>query len=215
MARRSNSASRRCAAGGGKDDAVRLSPRDRRALIFLASGLCIAGILHFAFQGGGGTSTNTASDSVEAAQQRLARLREIAATVPALEAAAKQTTSDLTAREGGIIQADTAAQGQAALLEIARRLGKDEQIDVRGGDLGAPKEFGDYGLVYATVTFECRIEQLVNFLADLSHEPELIVPSEERITSGNPKDKTMGVRMVLAGVVAKKLVPQKKGLTAF
>jgi len=106
-------------------------------------------------------------------------------------------------------------QAQAALLEIARRIGKNDEIDVRGGDFGAPKAFGDYGLVYTTVTFECHIEQFVNFLSDLSREPELVVPSEERIASGNPKEKTMNVRMVLAGVVAKKLVPEKKGLAAF
>jgi hypothetical protein len=193
-----------------------LSSRDRRALIVLAAGLAAAGILHFAFSGGAAPSAASASsESVELAQLRLARLRRIAATVPAREATLKQTAADLADRERGIIQADTAAQGQAALLEIARRLGKNEEIDVRGGDLGAPKEFGDYGLVYATVTFECRIEQLVNFLADLAHEPELIVPSEERITAANPKEKTMGVRLVLAGVVAKKLVPEKKGLGAF
>jgi hypothetical protein len=192
-----------------------LSNRDRRALILLAAGLAVAGILRFAFSSGSTAPVVATSDSVELAQQRLTRLRQIAATVPAREAVMKQTASDLADRERGIIQADTAAQAQATLLEIARRIGKDEQIDVRGGDLGAPKEFGDYGLVYATVTFECRIEQLVNFLADLSHEPELIAPSEERITAANAKEKTMGVRLVLAGVVAKKLVPQKKGLGAF
>jgi hypothetical protein len=154
-------------------------------------------------------------DNAALAQQRLARLRQIAATVPAREAALKQTSSDLAGRERGIIQADTAAQAQATLLEIARRIGKDEQIDLRGGDFGAPKAFGDYGLVYATVTFECHVEELVNFLADLSREPELVAPSEERITTGNQKEKTMGVRMVLAGVVAKRLVPEKKGLAAF
>jgi hypothetical protein len=194
---------------------VTLSTRDRRALIILAAGLAIAGALHFSSSSTSSSAANTSSESVELAQQRLARLRQIAATVPAREATMKQIAADLADREHGIIQADTAAQGQAGLLEIARRLGKTEDIDVRGGDLGAPKVFGDYGLVYATVTFECRIEQLVNFLADLSHEPELIVPSEERITAANPKEKTMGVRMVLAGVVAKKLVPEKKGLSSF
>jgi hypothetical protein len=192
-----------------------ISDRDRRALIILLAGLALAGILRFAFSNGSDATASAPSDNVGLAQQRLARLRQIASTVPAREAVIKQVSSDLADRERGILQADTAAQGQAALLEIARRIGKDEQIDVRGGELGAPKEFGDYGLVYATVTFECRIEQLVNFLADLSHEQELIVPSEERITAGNPKDKTMGVRLVLAGVVAKKLVPAKKGLGSF
>jgi len=56
---------------------------------------------------------------------------------------------------------------------------------------------------------------LVNFLADLTHQPELIVPSEERITSGSAKEKLMNVRMVLAGIVPKKLIPEKKGPGAF
>ena len=198
---------------------MNLSERDRRALIVLIVGLAVCGVLYF-FTGNPGASVSVASanvsrDGIGMAQQRLVRLRQIAATLPVREATMKQTSSDLADRERGIIQADTAAQGQAALLEIARRIGKNDEIDVRGGDFGAPRIFGDYGLAYATITFECHIEQLVNFLADLSREPEMIVPSEERIASGNPKEKTMNVRMVLAGVVAKKLLPEKKGLAAF
>jgi hypothetical protein len=196
-----------------------ISDRDRRALLLLAAGLALAAILYFLSPGGTASSSvavpNASASSIALAQQRLVRLRQIAATVPAREAAFKQATLDVNDRELGRIAADTAPEAQASLLEIARRIGKNDQIDVRGGDLGAPKAFGDYGLVYATVTFDCRVEQLVNFLADLSREPGIIVPSEERITSGNPKEKTMAVRMVLAGLVAKKLVPEKKGLGAF
>jgi hypothetical protein len=185
----------------------------------MAVSLIFYAVYYFAFPSDSGTAKVAApgasQNAVAIAQQRLARLRQTAATVPAREAVLKQVSSDLAERERAIIPGDTAAQAQAALLEIARRLGKNEQIDVRGGELGAPKVFGDYGLVYATVTFECHIEQLVNFLADLSHEPELVVPSEEHITSANAKEKTMSVRMVLAGIVARKLVPEKKGLGAF
>jgi hypothetical protein len=196
-----------------------LSERDRRALVVLAVGLVVSAVLYYGFPSGSGTANVVApavsQDSAGLAQQRLVRLRQIAATVPAREAVLKQTSADLADRERGIIHADTAPQAQAALLEIARRLAKDEQIDLRGGDFGAPKVVGDYGLVSATVTFECHVEQLVNFLADLSKETEIVAPSEERITSGDPKNKTMNVRMVLAGVVAKKLVPEKKGLAGF
>jgi hypothetical protein len=196
-----------------------LPERHRRAIILLAVGLVVAAVLYFVFPNNSGTANVVApavsQDNAALAQQRLRRLRQIAATVPAREAVLKQASADLADRERGILHADTAPQAEAALLEIARRLGKDEQIDLRGGDFGAPKAFGDYGLVYATVTFECHVEQLVNFLADLSKEPEIVAPSEERITSANPKEKTMGVRMVLAGVVAKKLVPEKKGLAGF
>lgn len=194
---------------------MNLSERDRRALAIMVVALVIGAVLRYAFSDHATTTVNAGEDSISLAQQRLARLRQVAATVPAREAVAKETAAELAGRERGIIQADTAPEAQAALLEIARRIGKSEQIDVRGGELGAPKAFGDYGLVFATVTFECHIEQLVNFLADLSHEPELLVPSEERIASGTAKDKIMGVRMVLAGVVAKKLVPVKKGLASF
>lgn len=198
---------------------MKLSARDRRALIILVAAIAVMAVV-YTFSGNstgsiGAASANVSQDSVLLAQQRLVRMRQIAAAVPAREKSMKQVASDLSDRERGIIQADTAAQAQATLLEIARRIGKNDEIDVRGGDFASPKIFGDYGLVYATVTFECRVEQLVNFLADLSREPELAVPSEERIAAANAKDKTMNVRMVLAGVVAKKLVPEKKRLGAF
>ena len=116
---------------------------------------------------------------------------------------------------GGIIQAATAAEAQSELLQTAQRVGKANDVDVRSSEFGTPKAFGEYGLVYSTVRFECHIEQLLNFLADLTREQELIVPSEERITSASAKDKMMSVRMVLAGVVAKKLIPEKKGIGTF
>jgi hypothetical protein len=194
---------------------MNISERDRRALILMAVTVVIGVVLRYAFSDSSTVSVSATADTITLAQQRLTRMRQVAATLPVREAALKQAEADLTDRERGMIVADTAPQAQAVLLEIARRIGKNNQLDVRGGDFGAPKAFGDYGLVSATVTFDCHIEQLVNFLADLSHEPELAAPQEERITSGNPKDKTMGVRMVLAGVVAKKLVPVKKGLAAF
>jgi hypothetical protein len=195
---------------------VTISQRDKRALTLLAVGLVVAGLLRVLFSGDAPTAAvNSTGADPRLAQQRLARLRQVAATVPAREAVMKQTATDLADRERGILQADTAAQGQAALLEIARRIGKEEQLDVRGGDFGAPKVFGDYGLVYAAVSFECHVEQLVNFLADLAKEPELVVPSEEHIAVSNSKEKLMSVRMVLAGVVPKKLVPEKKGLASF
>jgi hypothetical protein len=198
---------------------VRISDRDRRALVLLAAGLAVSAILHFVFRDNSGSAAVVAPtvgrDSIALAQQRLVKLRQTAATLPARQAVLKQVSADLADRERGIIQADTAPQAQAALLEIARRVGKLEQVDVRGGEFGAPKPFGEYGLVYATITFDCHIEQLVNFLADLAQQPELVVPSEERIAAANPKEKTMSVRMVLAGLVAQKLVPVKKGLAAF
>jgi len=190
-----------------------LSGRDRRALLILAGALLFA-ICEFILPSATASAPAADADDTAMVRQNVVRARQLAALVPARAAVMKQAASDLADRERGIIQADTFPQAQAALSEIARRVGKTEQIDIRTGEFGAPKAFGDYGLVFATITFECHIEQFVNFLADLSQQPELLAPSEERITSGTAKDKVMQVRMVLAGVVAKKLVPEKKGTGA-
>jgi hypothetical protein len=195
---------------------MNISPRERRALILLAAALAFFAVLKYVvFSDSAAPVAEATSMSSAQLRQRVALLRQTAATLPVREALIKQTDADLADRERGIIKADTFAQAQAELLQTARRVGNSNQLDVRSGEMGAPKAFGDYGIVYATVTFDCHVEQLLNFLADLTRETELIVPSEERITSSNPKDKTMSVRIVLAGMVPKKLVPEKKGLGAF
>jgi hypothetical protein len=193
-----------------------VTTRDRRALAGLAVAVVATVIYLLTSSSGSAPTAQVVSMNSTQMRQRLTLLRQTAAVLPAREALLKQVTADLADREHGIIQAGTAAEAQSELLQTAQRLGKSNGLEVRSSDFGAPKAFGDYGLVYATVSFDCHVEQLLNFLADMTHEPELIVPSEERITSsGNSKDKMMTVRMVLAGVVAKKLIPEKKALGTF
>jgi hypothetical protein len=195
---------------------VTLAPRERTALMVLAGALCLLALLQFVIlPDKTAPSTQVLTLTSDQLRQRVAFLRQTAAALPVREALLKQTDADLADRERGIIQAGTAAEAQSELLQSAQRVGKANEIDVRSGELGPPREFGEYGLVYATVSFDCHIEQLLNFLADLTREQQLIVPSEEHITSANAKEKTMTVRMVLAGVVAKKLIPEKKGLGTF
>jgi hypothetical protein len=193
-----------------------LTARDRRLLSFAATSILLTLFLRYVVLTDQTVAPVADTGNIAMAQQRAVRLRQVIATTPARDAIMKQTATDLADRERGIVQADTAPQAQAALLGIARRVGQSEQIDVRSGELGQPKPFGDYGLVFATITFECHIEQLVNFLADLEKQPELVAPMEQRITAGlQAKQKIVIVRMLLAGVVAKKLVPEKKGFGAF
>lgn len=192
-----------------------LSARDR-VIVVIAVVAVGAAIMRLTANPDSTPSAAVVPQSSAQLRQRVAQLRQIAAVLPVREALLKQTQADLADRERGIIQADTAAEAQSELLQTAVRLGKANGLDVRSSDFAAPKAFGDYGIVYATITFDCHIEQLLNFLADMTREQQLIVPSEERIVaSGNPKDKMTTVRMVLAGLVSKKLIPEKKGLGAF
>lgn len=156
----------------------------------------------------------SATDSAPLLELRLSKLRQAAATVPAKAEVLKTVQAQLQNREKGVMLFATASQAQAHLLEVVHRVALANKIEARGGDFAAPSLLGaDYGQVAVLVTFECPIEAFVNLLADLSREPELIAPSEIHVATGNAKIKTVSVRMTLAGVVSRKLVPEKKALS--
>jgi hypothetical protein len=153
-------------------------------------------------------------DNIPAAEMRLRRLRAIAASVPAQEQALQQANSELSVREKGLIQADTAPQAQAQLLQILRKIGKAQTpgIDLRNSEIGPVKTYGDsYGEVTVSLNFEARIEQLVQLLSDITAQKEIIGVNDVRIGSANPKEKSMPVRLTVSGLVRRELVPDKKG----
>ena len=193
-----------------------LTTRDRRGLILLGAGALLIIVLRFGIYGERDTKVVAAHDSIPLAEKRLARLRQVAATAPAKQSLLKALTSEVALREKGIVQAPTAQQAQAHLLETIRRVGKTDGIEVRGGEFPELRPLADeYGEASVSVNFDCRIEQLVNFLAAITSEPELLAPNEIRIAASNPKEKTVSVRLTLAGVVPRNLVPVRKGLAAF
>ena len=193
-----------------------LTTRDRRAVALLGLGLLTLLVLRYGVYGQRQTAVVAATDSVPLAEKRLARLTQVAATVPAKQSLAKKISSEVALREKGIIQAPTAQQAQAHLLETIRRVAKAEHIDVRGGEFPELRPLGnEYGEAAVSVNFECHIEDLVNFLADLTKESELLATNEVRVASGNPKTKMLSVRLTLAGVVPRGLVPVKKGFASF
>ena len=195
-----------------------LTSRDRRALSMLA----VSGILTLGWwlstSDDKGTEVVAAADSVPMAEKRLAKLRQTAAAVPGREEALKKVKLELASREAGVLRADTAQQAQAQLMQILTKLGRAQQppIAIRGSEIGQIKSLSsDYGEVAVSVSFDCRVEQLVNLLADISAQKELIATNEIRIGNAHPKEKTMPVRLTVTGVVPRKLIPDKKGVTLF
>ena len=194
---------------------MKLEKRDQRALLLLAAAAVVMLLLKLSTRSGPEVA-EAATDSVEMAEKKLARLRQLAATVPGKEALLKQANEQLAAREAGIIQAQTAQQAQAQLLQVIRELGKKEGFDARGGEFGPVSPLGaDYGEVSVAVAFECGIDHFVNFLAALTSEKALLASSEMRISAANPKEKTVTVRLTLSGVIPRHLVPEKKGPSLF
>jgi hypothetical protein len=191
-----------------------LSERDQKALKYLTGALLLAAVIFF-WPSGAAPGAAGAANATEALEKRLSRSRELLLQVPDKQAILKQAQADLAVREKGILVADTAPQAQAQLFQILRRVGRAQgpPIEVRSNEIGQARTFGeDYGEVSASVSFECGIEQLVNLLADLGAQPELLATTEMRIGQATGPQKTIPVRLTISGIVPRKLIPEKKGL---
>ena len=196
-----------------------LQPRDRRALLILAGVLPMA-VIYWLATRTPAASTNVAApvESVDHSERRLANLRNALATVGGKEEQLQQASIELADREKGLIPGDTANQAQAQLVQIIRRVAKEQAppIDIRQIELGQPRAYGDaYGLVAVSVSMDCRPDEIVNLLATLTQQPEMIATDEIRFGMANVKSKSMSTRMTISGVVPRRLIPEKKGLSAF
>ncbi|HTC89732.1 MAG TPA: type II secretion system protein GspM [Bryobacteraceae bacterium] len=201
-----------------------LTDRDRRALVILGCALVAGGLLYWysnsspSSSGGGSAKISAPVDSIDRTQKRLAMLRTQAATLPGKEAVLQQVSLELAEREKGLIAGDTAEQAQAQLLQVIKRVAQQQMppLDLGQVELGRPRPFGTaYGQVSVSITVTCRIEELVNFLAALSAQPELAATEEIRFGTSHPKQKTMPIRLTISGLVARRLVPVRKGLGEF
>jgi hypothetical protein len=196
---------------------MNLSPGFRRTLAWVVVSGVTTLIWSYWSSSSPATIAVASTDSVGMAEKQLAKLREAAATVPQKQEILKQVSGDLAVREKGIINADTAQQAQAQIIQVLRKLVNDEnpRVEIRSQELGEVRAYGDvYGEVFVGIQIECGIDQLVNILAGLAARPELIASNELRVTSANPKTKTIGVHLLVSGIVPRKLVPGKKGAGA-
>jgi hypothetical protein len=200
---------------------VTLRDRDKRALVVLAVVLPLAGLIYLlsgsSSSSGGGSKVAAPVESVARDERRIAILRAAMATVNGKESVLKQVSAELADREKGLIPGDTAEQAQAQLLQIMRRLAKTQfpPVDLRQSELGQPRSYGEsYAKVTVSVSFDCRIDELLNLLAAISAQPEIIATDEIRCGAANPKSKSMPVRLTVSGLVPRRLVPEKKGMSS-
>lgn len=193
-----------------------LTSRDRRALALLA--VCAIVFTAVYYWPEESPSVVGPASSVEQMEQRIRRMRRMAASAPAREELLKKAQEELARREKGMIRAETPSQAQAQMLEIVRRVAKSqpETFQMRGTEFGAPRPLGDaYGEVVMTVIIESPIEQLITFLADVSNQPELLSVNEIQFSQAAGNRKLIPARLTLTAVVPRALVPQRKGGAAF
>jgi Type II secretion system (T2SS), protein M subtype b len=191
---------------------VTISDRDRRALIGLAAVAVLIVIWRFATESSGTSTVVAAADSIPMAERRLTKLRQIAAAIPGKQQILDQVSPELALRERGIVEAESAQQAQAQLMQVLRRIGRAQTppLDFKNVELGQLRPFGDhYGEVLVSVSFDAGIEQLLNLMADITAEKQLIATNEVRVSAAHPKQKTLPVRLTVSGIVRRQLMPKK------
>ena len=187
--------------------------RDKRALMVLGVVVTFT-LIYWAATSIPSSSAKAVApvESIDHVEKGLSNLRTRAAMLPVREALLKQANAELAEREKGLIPGDTADQAQAQLLQVLRRVAKEQAppLEIRQVELGQPRSYGNaYGQVTVSATIDCRIDELVNLLATLSAQPETIATDEIRFGLANPKQKTMPVRLTVSGIVAQRLAPKK------
>ena len=193
---------------------MKIEKRDQRALWLLGVAVAAVAIFQFAVSEGPEVRVVAPVDSIAVAEKRLAKLRQRAAAQPGAEKLLKEASATLAEREKGIIRVATAAQAQAQLIQILRRVASAQTppIELKATEMGGIQGLGKhYGEVSVPAVFECRIEQLLNLLADLNAQPEALATNELRISVADPKQKSVNVRLTVSAVTAGSLVPKRKG----
>lgn len=189
-----------------------LTPFYRRALALFAVSLLLGLVVRFWPDNSQSTVVSPSAETIAAAEKRLAKTRDVAATVPARESILKRAQAELGDREKGLLIADTAAQAQAQLLQIMRGLAGVENppIELRSESFGIRPLGDSYGEASVGVGFDCHIDQLVNLLAGISSRPELVSTTELHINATNNKEKLLSVRLTVSAVVPRKLAPGRR-----
>ena len=181
-------------------------------LVAGAALLIPAAAWRFGLFAGSDTGTVAAAEAIPIAEKRLESLRVRSASVPEKEVRLRQAQAELATREKGILRADTKNQAQAQLIELLQAIAKANGIEVRGVERMSESVLsGDYGEVSVEVTFVCGIDQLVNLMAALADQPQILATNELRINGGNEKKKNIQVRLSVGALVERKLLPEKKG----
>lgn len=190
-----------------------ISDRDKRAIKILLLTV-VPGLIWLVWPSSDSSvkpAAQAVSNSREGLEVQLQRLRAKEARIPEKEGLLKDVQGQLSAREKGLIVADTLPQAQAMLVQSVRQVARQEGFELRNVSIAQPSIYGgEYGQIAVQITAECGIDQVTNFLADITKRPELMATEEMRINLGNPKNKTLQFAVTVSGLVPKRLVPEKR-----
>jgi hypothetical protein len=139
-------------------------------------------------------------DNLPVVERKLEKYRAVARTAELSRAEAASVETKLQEAEKGLLASKTPALASAELQQIANQLTAAESIDIRSNQFLPVKPVGnEYIHIPVVLQFQCRLDQLVNLLTDVSAHQKRLAVSNLYIQALGGKDKQLTVAMELSG----------------
>jgi hypothetical protein len=186
-----------------------IRPRDKRALQLGAMALTLWVVLRFVvFPAWDRWQQERAELPLR--ETALVKYRQALAGFSADQRTAQALQDRLRQTESGLLESTTAALAAAEFQDWVRQATARHDIALQSSQFLAvrPQPEG-YAQVPLGLQFQCRLDQLVNFLAELRTGARLVaVPRLQIQSTGNPAERTITVSMTVAGVIRSQAAPQ-------
>ena len=178
-----------------------LSKPDRRALTVAAVAVLLYVVFQFAvFPVWDRWQQQRANLALE--ERTLAKYREAVQSVGVQSAATTTLEARLRETEAGLLSSQTAPLASAELQEWVKQLTAKQSIEMRSSEFLPVKPLGSaYVQVPLGFQFQGRLDQLVNLLEDIKNNERLLTVSRLSVQAGDPKQKSLNVSMVIAGIM--------------
>jgi hypothetical protein len=101
------------------------------------------------------------------------------------------------------------------LLQTLKDAASERQppLELKQIELPAPRLFSDaYGEVAVSVSIQCGIDELLNLVAELTANPQIIATDDISLVTANQDLKTLQVRLTVTGLVHRTLITKPHSL---
>ena len=178
-----------------------LSKRDRRALQALAAALGVLLLLRFALLPVWDRWQQVRSE-LPLREIALVKYRQAVASAGSEQKTAESLEQRLRQAESGLLQSSTPALASAELQEWARQATANHSIEIRSSEfLPVRPQAHGYTEVALGLQYQCRLDQLVDFLSELRSSPKILAVPRLQVQSTGGPEKLVSVSLTVAGVV--------------
>lgn len=188
---------------------MRISERDRRALLGLGGAVAVFLLLQFDFVLPSATGAAVSASEIRSEEDLLKLAQVTIRQKPLLDGEFETVEKARQALETKLLTSETAALAQAEMREIAGRLMSGAGIQMKATRFGRVQREGeDYTQVPLIVQFTCAVESFVNLMSDIANADVLLSTREIKVSPARGETKTIRVELTFSGYLPVSRTPE-------